>query len=198
MRAIEKLQNSIQNHQPIEKTVTMVEIKNLPTISFSENREEQEFLVEKTKKLLSLQANASLELGKLFEEVEQKIQERTFCKWVETLGFNRITAYRHRKRYNLFKAAQTLKGKEIVALLTFRQLDKFCEEREENLELLNKDQFSLEEFQNYLVEEKKEKLKLQDNTFNFTELRKKISKVNDDKIREKINDLLEQIYKLLG
>lgn len=181
-----------------EKVTAMIKINNLPTFTFSENENENNYLVEQTKKLLSLQANASLELGKLFEEVEQKIQERTFCKWVEMLGFNRITAYRHRKRYNLFKAAQTVKGKEIVSLLTFRQLDKFCEEREENLELLNKDQFSLEEFQRYLIEAKQEKLNLKDDSFNFTELKKKISKVNDDKVRKKINNLLNQIYELLS
>lgn len=198
MNAIARLGEEIKKHDTSEKVTTMIKINNLPNITFSENEEENNYLLEQTKKLLTLQANASLELGKLFEETSEKIQERTYCKWIEMLGFNRVTAYRHRKRYNLFKEAKTLKGKEIISLLTFRQLDKFCEARKENLEILNKDQFSLEDFQQYLIEPKQEKLNLNNDSFNFTDLKKKISKVNDKAVKEKINNLLEQIYELLS
>lgn len=106
----EKQKLSVVNKEFIEK------------ISFTENEELDKYLHDKSIELLETQAQASMELGKIFTEVQEKIEEGTYSTWLEFNGFSRATAIRHKRRYNLFERLKDDK-KAIASHLTVRELE---------------------------------------------------------------------------
>lgn len=149
--ALTRLEEALQENKNRnnERKEFIKNIKSTLEIEISENKEENEFLLEKTKEIIKLQANSSLELGKIFQEVEEKIEDRTYCKWLNLVGYNRVTAFR---RYTLYLETKTERGKEIAGVLTFREIENFYKNYEENLNLLNSDKFTLKHFKKYLIE----------------------------------------------
>lgn len=186
-----------------KKSETLEIIKNIAKIDFCDSKEENEFLEIKTKEILNLQANASIQLGKIFKEVSEKIQEdMTYCQWLELVGFNRMTALRHRRRFELFESANTDIAKEIVGSLTFREIEKIYKNLEENLTYLNASNGVLD-FKNFLKEENlikseesRKELGVNINFEIFNNIKEKIQYV-DDKRKEEIEKLLLKIERLL-
>ena len=186
-----------------KKSETLEIIKNIVKIDFCDSKEENEFLEIKTKEILNLQANASIQLGKIFKEVSEKIQEdMTYCQWLELVGFNRMTALRHRRRFELFESANTDIAKEIVGSLTFREIEKIYKNLEENLTYLNASNGVLD-FKNFLKEENlikseesRKELGVNINFEIFNNIKEKIKYV-DDKRKEEIEKLLLKIERLL-
>ncbi|MGL5803354.1 MAG: hypothetical protein ACRCX7_12380, partial [Cetobacterium sp.] len=86
MGAIDRLRRATEgaSKEIIEKekkSEALEIIKNVAKIEFCKTKEENEFLEVKTKEILNLQANASIQLGKIFKEVSEKIQEdMTYCQ----------------------------------------------------------------------------------------------------------------------
>ena len=187
-----------------KKSETLEIIKNIVKIDFCDSKEENEFLEIKTKEILNLQANASIQLGKIFKEVSEKIQEdMTYCQWLELVGFNRMTALRHRRRFELFESANTDIAKEIVGSLTFREIEKIYKNLEENLTYLNASNGVLD-FKNFLKEENlikseesRKELRVNINFEIFNNIKEKIQYV-DDKRKEEIEKLLLKIERLLN
>lgn len=186
-----------------KKSETLEIIKNIVKIDFCDSKEENEFLEIKAKEILNLQANASIQLGKIFKEVSEKIQEdMTYCQWLELVGFNRMTALRHRRRFELFESANTDMAKEIVGSLTFREIEKIYKNLEENLTYLNASNGVLD-FKNFLKEENlikseesRKELGVNINFEIFNNIKEKIQYV-DDKRKEEIEKLLLKIERLL-
>ena len=143
MGAIDRLRKATEtaSKEVVEqksKDIGLDIIKNIVKINLCETKEENEFLELKTKELLNVQANASIQLGKIMTEVSQKITEDiTYCQWLELVGFNRMTALRHRRRYDLFQSVNNNIAKEIVASLSFRDIEKIYNNSSENLACLN-------------------------------------------------------------
>lgn len=188
-----------------DKKIEQLEIiKNVVKINFCETKEENEFLEIKTKEILNLQANASIQLGKIFKEVSERIQEdMTYSQWLELVGFNRMTALRHRRRFELFENANNNIAKEIVGSLTFREIEKFYKNLKENIIHLNSSN-SIMDFKTFLKEENlvsyekvKKEVELNINFEIFNNIKEKIQKV-DIKRKEEIEKLLLKIEKLLN
>lgn len=208
MGAIDRLRRATEgaSKEVVEKekkSETLEIIKNIVKIDFCDSKEENEFLEIKTKEILNLQANASIQLGKIFKEVSEKIQEdMTYCQWLELVGFNRMTALRHRRRFELFESANTDIAKEIVGSLTFREIEKIYKNLEENLTYLNVSNGVLD-FKNFLKEENlikseesRKELGVNINFEIFNNIKEKIKYV-DDKRKEEIEKLLLKIERLL-
>ena len=200
-RATEGANKEISEKENKIKTIEI--IKNIAKIDFSKSEEENEFLEVKTKEILNLQANASIQLGRIFKEVSEKIQEdMTYCQWLDLIGFNRMTALRHKRRFELFENTNNDIAKEIVGSLTFREIEQIYKNLQENLIYLNTSN-SIIEFKSILKEknliEKKEVKKEIETNINFeifNDIKEKILNV-DKKKKEEIEKLLLKIEKLL-
>ncbi|MCQ8213387.1 hypothetical protein NON08_12835 [Cetobacterium somerae] len=208
MGAIDRLRRATEGankeiSEKENKIKTLEIIKNIAKIDFSKSEEENEFLEVKTKEILNLQANASIQLGRIFKEVSEKIQEdMTYCQWLDLIGFNRMTALRHKRRFELFENTNNDIAKEIVGSLTFREIEQIYKNLQENLIYLNTSN-SIIEFKSILKEknliEKKEVKKEIETNINFeifNDIKEKILNV-DKKKKEEIEKLLLKIEKLL-
>ena len=208
MGAIDRLRRATEGankeiSEKENKVKTLEIIKNIAKIDFSKSEEENEFLEVKTKEILNLQANASIQLGRIFKEVSEKIQEdMTYCQWLDLIGFNRMTALRHKRRFELFENTNNDIAKEIVGSLTFREIEQIYKNLQENLIYLNTSN-NVIEFKNILKEknliEKKEVKKEIETNINFeifNDIKEKILNV-DKKKKEEIEKLLLKIEKLL-
>ena len=206
LSAVDKLNLALKDEKkPISKKEKLELIKNI-SINLSDSEEENLFLESKTKEALNIQANASLELGRVFSEVAEKIEDRTYCNWLEIIGFNRTTAFRHRRRHELFLMATKESTKEIIASLTFRELEIFYKNKEDNIKLIDESEFTLNEVKNYLsgLQETSQKLQIVSkeihnlvnyNLFKNINIEEKIEKL-DEKKQEEVNDLLTKLQKI--
>lgn len=76
------------------------------------------YLNAKTNLVKKVQATTSIFLGEVFEEVRNKIGSKyrgLYVEWLEDNGYNKMTALRHRNRYNIFRMCKTNEGKRLVA-----------------------------------------------------------------------------------
>ncbi|MGL5964008.1 MAG: hypothetical protein ACRCZ9_03720 [Fusobacteriaceae bacterium] len=137
----------------IEKKISVVSRELIEKIIFTENEELDNYLYEKSIELLETQAKTSIELGKIFTEVQMKIEEGTYSSWLEFNGFSRATAIRHKRRYNLYEKLKEDK-KAIVSHLTVRELEHIYRTDEKvYLDLIN-DGVTLEEIKKIIHKEK--------------------------------------------
>lgn len=201
----ERLKQAVSTEK-IEKTKVITKIEN---ICISEDENENKYLIEKTIEVLNIQSKASLELGKIFNEVSSKVKDESYCKWLEINGFNRTTAFRHRRRYSLYEEIGHREGKEIIALCGYRDIDKIfqSEDRESYINILNEGNISLEEFKSLLNGNFSEnKLTKQNTTVNinfenynnfFTNFSEKINILDDNKkiLLEKYLKKIEELLK---
>jgi len=85
----------------------------------SENNELNSYLITKSQELLGVQINARLHLGRIFQEVFDKLagspHDGVYVKWLEINGFNKMTALRHRNRFKLYKMMPTDKLRFLIA-----------------------------------------------------------------------------------
>lgn len=122
------------------------------------------YLKEKTHKLLLVQTNGILEIGKLLIEVKEEIgkqgsSEGIYEKWLELNGIKKTTAFRYRKRYELFSIVNS-ERKGFVATLPVRIIEEIAK-REDNdiyVKMINKGT-TKEELENLLLEKEEEKVK---------------------------------------
>lgn len=122
------------------------EIISIDTLKFNNEiylGEYGDFLKRKSYELTLINAKGALALGKIFEEVYQKLGKETgegiYLEWLKSNNFNRTTAWRYKQKYNLYLEVSSEKGKEIVALLPFRLISEICqhEQKDTIIELLN-------------------------------------------------------------
>lgn len=174
-----------------------------------------DFLKQKSYELTLISVKGALALGKLFEEVYQKLGKETgegiYLEWLKSNNFNRTTAWRYKQKYNLYLEVSSEKGKEIVALLPFRLISEICqhEQKDTIVDLLNNGS-SLDEIK-YLLTPIPQKINEDKNinqenlfnfeTFNFEQLELKIKnnyKSLDEKDKIKATKLLEKLLFLFN
>ncbi len=179
-KVTDRLKNAVESRHEIEKNDKMINSTEFVLDLKIDSLEEKKYLEQKSIEVLNTQAKASLELGEIFEEVFQKIEDRTYCSWLEELGYNRMTASRHRKRYSLYSEVKGIRTKEIIASLTFRELDKVSKEPETYLELMETS--NLKDFKNFLKNETQKPTIRESSFFSF-------KKMNIKKYSNQINKL---------
>ena len=179
---------------------------------FTKDKEVIDYLKDKTVELLYMQTNAILDIGKNLNEVADELgkkgsPEGLYNKYLEINGYNKNTALRYRKRYELYNRANKDHTKNIIALLPVKHLEKLYKEDTliENIE--ENDLVTLEEVKELLDDspkiERKEKEKIEYKQelieFNFDSLDKLKDKykVLEEEKRKKINKLLIQIEKII-
>ena len=173
-----------------------------------DNEKEQNYLIQKTKELLTIQTSATLELGKILEEVAEHLLKQgspdgVFEKFLEYNGINVKSARRYRYRYQLYTRAKE-NIKPIVALLSVREID-YLHKCPEILEDMT-DDITLKEAKELLKVEEVKKINLDTNSnikFSFDyyfldiNYKKKLEYLPNDK-KEQVNKLLEKLEKLLN
>lgn len=182
----------------------------------AEDEETQNYLKDNSLKLLNITANASIELGKIYEEVAEFLSKKgnsegIYVKWLEANGINKMTALRHRKKYRLYVEVKEEYRKTVILLPT-RAIENIFKDEEEKkivIEYINKGS-SVEEIKNLLegkqienAENKKINFEIDDvgnmtekAQVIFTEFNQRIERLPDDK-KKKVNDLLIRIEKIL-
>ena len=89
------------------------------TFQLSEDQNLNEYLISKSRELIGIQANARLELGRVFQEVYDKLAGNKYTglyvKWLEINGYNKMTALRHRNRYELYLEMELDSAKMLIA-----------------------------------------------------------------------------------
>lgn len=174
--------------------------------------EQGEFLKQKSYELALINVKGSLALGKIFEEVYQKLGrekgEGVYIEWLNINNYNRITAWRYRQKYNLYMEVSE-KGKERVALMPFRVISDIYKQDETNrkaiIELLN-DGANIAEIKDILALEHKDIIENEKpiftfENFNFKKLEKNIKENYQSlqqKDKEKVLKLLKKLNDILG
>lgn len=78
------------------------------------------FLKNKYIEWRNLGASTTLSLGKLYEEVAEKVKELDgeipYCKFLDLIGTNRMTALRYRRRYKLYTKVKEEQKKFVLCL----------------------------------------------------------------------------------
>jgi arsenate reductase-like glutaredoxin family protein len=136
------------NLKPNTETTKVKGNKLLPqeinvTFEISEDKQLNEYLISKSKELIGIQANARLELGKIFQEVHDKLSGNKhtglYVKWLAINGYNKMTALRHRNRYELYMEMKSTNGRTLVATVPQRSVDAVLshKDRVSIIDLLN-------------------------------------------------------------
>jgi len=103
-------------------------------LELSENKELNDYLITKSQELLGVQINARLNLGRIFQEVFDKLagspQDGVYVKWLEVNGFNKMTALRHRNRFKLYKLMPTDHLKYLISTASQKIVDAFLNDDE--------------------------------------------------------------------
>ncbi|MGL4954648.1 MAG: hypothetical protein ACRC4Y_04115 [Cetobacterium sp.] len=127
--------NNLESHQ--KNRMVKIEFQNLDYLdgNFCDNEEVNYFLKEKTAQICQLQANSSLELGKIFCEAVDRLAgdnhyNGLYEKWLLQIGFNKMTALRHRKRYELYTQVKNEHSKKLVSILPVRVLSDLVSSNE--------------------------------------------------------------------
>ncbi len=135
IKNIEKESNKLLPKSEISKCLLVKRFKNL-----SLEKEEEEYLNNQAIKLLTIQVNSVLELGKIFEEVFEKIGNKgngVYVSWLEYNGWNKMTALRHRNRWNLFNVITDKNSKVKIATLSQKKIDYIIKLGEKEIEKIN-------------------------------------------------------------
>ena len=100
----------------------------------SDDKNIVELLINSSIEIFSIQVKNALILGKIFQNIFDKIGNQNtglYEKWLTLNGFNKYTALRYRKRYELYELVSS-EQKEIVAILPQKYIDiMYLEENRE-------------------------------------------------------------------
>lgn len=199
--------NNDNKNEIVQKSV--LDINNYQYINFTDDPEIDDFLNDKSFKILDLAAGTSIFLGSIFIEVQEYLADKgnsdtTYIKWLESNGFNRMTALRYKKRAEIYNSLKSSKAKYFIGITSQKIIDEIFkyEDREEIL-------YYLEEINNYDKIEnflKKDVVleiedKIEKENIEIKERIKKLSLKNIEKLdtekQKQIDNLLQQIEELL-
>lgn len=168
-----------------------------------EGDEVKDFLKIESFKLVNIQAKTSLELGEIFTNVFNKLSKQgstdgLYENWLELHGYNKKTALRHRKRFELYNEVNENK-KDIVALLPVRVIEELYKDKETSVGLINMAENSeslltLNITENRELASTPKSLYYDFNIFNNFQERMMLLKEKD---KEKVERLLSEIYEIL-
>jgi hypothetical protein len=199
--------NNDNKNEIVQKSV--LDINNYQYINFTDDPEIDAFLNDKSFKILDLAAGTSIFLGSIFIEVQEYLADKgnsdtTYIKWLESNGFNRMTALRYKKRAEIYNSLKSSKAKYFIGITSQKIIDEIFkyEDREEILYYLEEIN-NYDEIENFLkkdvvleIEDKIEKENIE-----IKERIKKLSLKNIEKLdtekQKQIDNLLQQIEELL-
>lgn len=176
-------------------------------IEISENKDLQDFLKQKMREIISIQADDTIKLGEILFEVEKELSrkgssEANYLKFLDYNGINSKTALRLRKRYELYTLAPE-HSKLIISLLSVREIEELYKNKD-LLEELNPG-VKLIEVKELLKENEEEKSKNKEKTeeirtitdFKFLKnsYQDKFESLSEDK-QDKVLELLKKIEKI--
>ena len=199
--------NNDNKNEIVQKSV--LDINNYQYINFTDDPEIDAFLNDKSFKILDLAAGTSIFLGSIFIEVQEYLADKgnsdtTYIKWLESNGFNRMTALRYKKRAEIYNSLKSSKAKYFIGITSQKIIDEIFkyEDREEILYYLEEIN-NYDEIENFLkkdvvleIEDKIEKENIE-----IKERIKKLPLKNIEKLdtekQKQIDNLLQQIEELL-
>ena len=103
----------------------------------SDDRKLNLFLYNKANEITKITRKSRLELGKLFQEVYEKLAgnnhyDGLYTKWIKQYGFNKMTALRYRNRYNLYFKVNTDDAKVTISKLSQPDVDLLIRHERKN------------------------------------------------------------------
>ena len=218
-RMAEKMAARIQKVETESKNFLIsIKKEEVETLSYidtlTEDKNIQDMLKENTLKLLNITSNASLELGKIFKTVEEELSKKgspngVYVKFLEYVGYNRMTALRHKHRYELFILTDSEKSKLLIATLPVRLIEEAYLNKDEIKEFLNEG-ITREELENLLTSKKIENAKNKElgfeDIFVTVDIKERVNKIYtslkkiknlDDNKKKELENLLGKIEELL-
>lgn len=207
--------NNLESHQ--KNRMVKIEFQNLDYLdgNFCDNEEVNYFLKEKTAQICQLQANSSLELGKIFCEAVDRLAgdnhyNGLYEKWLLQIGFNKMTALRHRKRYELYAQVKNEHSKKLVSILPVRILSDLVssDEKEKILAQIEENpEFKVNDIKQLITTEDNVAVieELNDDKFYFREIEslkkldvKKLDFSKAKQLKDELEKILEDVKKILG
>lgn len=203
LNAIEKVKkNDVKNKD-------ILDINHYQYIHFTENSEVDDFLNDQSFKILNLSAGANIFLGSIFIEVQDYLSslensDATYVKWLESNGFNRMTALRYKKRAEIYNSLNSSKAKYFIGITSQKIIDEISkfENRDEIIEALEK----MEDFDEIATFLKKDIIEIEEKVEKENiEIKQRIKKLPlknieklDNEKQDKINNLVSQIEEILN
>ncbi len=210
MKKTQKRQVQLPNKKEVQESkallnITDIVIKN-KFVDEGLKQEELEFLNEKSLELFSIQANAKLNLGKVFTEVYEKISvDGIYVKWLEYNGFNKMTALRHRNRYKVYNLVKNKECRTQIAVLPQKYIKIILEDEEHIKKLNNEGNIYLETIiaGNNLLPQNNSKKELYEeveynNLINSFRLDESKLRSLEEKKKQKVFKILSELQKILG
>ena len=119
--------NNESKNEIVQKSV--LDINNYQYINFTDDPEIDDFLNDKSFKILDLAAASSILLGSIFIEVQEYLADKvnsdtTYIKWLESNGFNRMTALRYKKRAEIYNSLKSSRAKYFIGVTSQRIIDE--------------------------------------------------------------------------
>lgn len=202
-----KKKNDNEKNQIAEKPI--FDIDNYTYINFTNDPEVDDFLNDNSFKILNLAAGTNILLGTIFIEVQDYLSnlenaDATYIKWLESNGFNRMTALRYKRRAEIYNSLISNKAKYFIGITSQKIIDEISkfENRDEIIEALEKMQ-DFDEIATFLkkdiieIEEKIEKENIEIKQRIKKLPLKNIEKLDNEK-QDKINNLVSQIEEILN
>lgn len=134
-----------EENQIIDNSIKEEELKDILNLdginSISEDQELVKFLKESTIKLFNIQAKSVVLIGEVLTNVFEKLakqgsQDGIYEKWLKLNNFNKQTALRYRKRYELYSIVN---NKETIAIMPQKYIDILYseEDKEKYINIIN-------------------------------------------------------------
>ncbi|MDO4689820.1 MAG: hypothetical protein Q4A58_00800 [Fusobacterium sp.] len=103
-------------------------------VEISESKDLQDYLKQKTREIISIQAEDTIKLGEILFDVEKELSkkgspEASYLKFLGYNGINPKTALRLRKRYELYTLAPE-HSKLIISLLSVREIEELYKNKD--------------------------------------------------------------------
>lgn len=200
--------NSLPNKK--ENIIDNELLPNKIEVSFelSDNHELNNYLIFKSQELLGVQLNARLHLGRIFQDVFDKLagspHNGLYVQWLGINGFNKMTALRHRNRYKIYKEMKLDHSKYLIATASQKIIDILLThpEKKSILEIIESN-ITKEELNTLILGQKIIPIETEfkfDLETEYNNFKKKYNKINisnlSDKQKEKFSKLLESFDKL--
>lgn len=207
--------NNLENNK--KNKLVKIDFETLDYLdgNFCDDEDVNYFLKEKTAQICQLQANSSLELGKIFSEAADKLAGNNhynglYEKWLLKIGFNKMTALRHRKRFELFTQVNNEHSKTLISIMPVRILSDLSSSHEKDaiLNLIEENpKLKINDIKELLLKKETTNLieDLNDDKFYFREIEnlkrlniKKLDFVKAKQLKEELEKILEDVKKILN
>lgn len=166
------------------------------------------YLKQKSFEIAVINTKGALALGKVFNEVFEKFGNQnsgTYEKWIELSGYNKRTALRYRKKFELFNLVEGSKKQEIV-MYSFELIEKIFQENIEEIVQMINDGMKKQELMEFLTKPKEEEkialvteFKVEDYKGIFNNIENFETKIKslDSKKQSELKKYLEKIMEIL-